>query len=327
MKLDLCTRCGRCLSSCPTYQVYLSELYSPRGRISLLSEGLFYRSFEDCTWCEVCARVCPHGLSFPIIYFEALLRGEVRGFEVHLPSFLTKNPLFFYERFKKGDEFQGFITELKERGEVTIFLSCDVRSVYPKALKNLLEFFKKRGIRAWAPVFEECCGIAYLVTKDFDGLREHALKLVRAFSTDESPVLVFCATCWWMFKKIYPLILSENQEVKNFARRVISAYAFLEREFPDKLKFFTEKVLFHLPCHLTDERKVFKFRLKVEEFCCGSPRLSLLKMGFQEDYQKFWKKKLENKDFLATFCIGCYFSFKLQLKAPPKVVHWLELLC
>ncbi len=325
MTLELCTRCGKCLTVCPTYRVFLSEPYSPRGRIALLEAGLEHPSFNECSWCEACSRACPHGISFPLLYFKSLFKGELKKDSLSLPSLFGKNPFFIYENLKRRSSFS-FPAATAKEADVLIFVSCDVRNFYPKALKNFLSFLQKQSKKA-ASINAECCGIIYLIKRDFEGLKKHALKVVESSLKEKKEIVVFCATCWWMFKKIYPLILENSEEVMEFTEKIISAYAYLFREFSEELKFFSEKVLFHLPCHLTDERKVFKYNLEVEEFCCGSPRLPLLKMGFPEKYQKFWKKKLEEKDYLATFCIGCYLNFKIYLKEPPRVVHWLELLC
>ena len=35
-ELQGCIRCGRCLPVCPTYQLTQLEMFSPRGRLSLL---------------------------------------------------------------------------------------------------------------------------------------------------------------------------------------------------------------------------------------------------------------------------------------------------
>jgi len=312
------------LSTCPTYQVFLSEAYSPRGRLAFLEAGLHHPSFEQCTWCEACSRTCPHGISFPLLYFEYLLKNNFKKF-LSLPFPFERNPFFLYETFKTKDDFSS-LTVTPEQADILIFFSCDVKNFYPRALKKFLLFLQKQGKKA-SLIEEGCCGIGYLITRNFEGLKKQALKIVELVLKAGKEIVVFCATCWWMFKKIYPLILENSEEVGQFSEKIISAYAYLFRECPEELKVFSEKVLFHLPCHLTDERKAFKYNLKVEEFCCGSPRFPLLKMGFPEKYQKFWKKKLEGKDYLATFCIGCYLNFKFHLKEPPKVVHWLELLC
>jgi Fe-S oxidoreductase len=80
--LQGCIRCGRCLPVCPTYQQTQLEMFSPRGRLSLL------RAVEDgkldltagveehlyhCLDCRACNTVCPPGVHIG----ELIVHGRV----------------------------------------------------------------------------------------------------------------------------------------------------------------------------------------------------------------------------------------------------------
>src|SRR5512137_2496529 len=87
-ELQMCIRCGRCLPVCPTYQQTQLELFSPRGRLSLLravedgklplsravSEHLYH-----CLDCRACNTVCPPGVRIG----ELIVRGRVAVEEQH----------------------------------------------------------------------------------------------------------------------------------------------------------------------------------------------------------------------------------------------------
>ncbi len=94
-QLQGCIRCGRCLPVCPTYQETQLEMFSPRGRLSLL------RGVEDgklgltagveahlyhCLDCRACNTVCPPGVRIG----ELILRGRVAVEERHPRSWLMK---------------------------------------------------------------------------------------------------------------------------------------------------------------------------------------------------------------------------------------------
>ena len=79
-ELQGCIRCGRCLPVCPTYGETQLEMFSPRGRLSLL------RAVEDgkleitagveehlyhCLDCRACNTVCPPGVHIG----ELIVRG------------------------------------------------------------------------------------------------------------------------------------------------------------------------------------------------------------------------------------------------------------
>ncbi len=71
--LNKCIHCGFCLPSCPTYEVFGTEMDSPRGRIALMraaSEGLiqldgaFTTHIDRCLMCRACESACPSGVPY-----------------------------------------------------------------------------------------------------------------------------------------------------------------------------------------------------------------------------------------------------------------------
>ncbi|MEN8212522.1 MAG: (Fe-S)-binding protein [Thermodesulfobacteriota bacterium] len=75
MRLDTlqnCSKCGLCLSVCPTYKIALQEHASPRARLQLIkyydnkelisSPGL-QEIISKCLMCGACAAICPSGIN------------------------------------------------------------------------------------------------------------------------------------------------------------------------------------------------------------------------------------------------------------------------
>jgi len=106
-ELQGCIRCGRCLPVCPTYQQTQLEMFSPRGRLSLL------RAVEDgklgltagveehlyhCLDCRACNTVCPPGVRIG----ELIVRGRVAAAEKRprpwLVTFMLTQVLISAER-------------------------------------------------------------------------------------------------------------------------------------------------------------------------------------------------------------------------------------
>lgn len=74
-----CTRCGACLSVCPVYDITRHELFSPRGKIRLLSgshhcdmpqdlhphlkDSKILETLDLCLQCGACSSICPAGVA------------------------------------------------------------------------------------------------------------------------------------------------------------------------------------------------------------------------------------------------------------------------
>jgi glycolate oxidase iron-sulfur subunit len=68
-----CVHCGFCLPTCPSYQVFGTEMDSPRGRIVLMriggepGSGLsapMVTHFDQCLGCMACVTACPSGVRY-----------------------------------------------------------------------------------------------------------------------------------------------------------------------------------------------------------------------------------------------------------------------
>jgi len=323
--LNLCNLCGKCVSVCPSYRVYKKESFSPRGRLFLLSHEIEHKSFEFCLFCERCERICPHHIGFPTFYLEKLKEKENP-----LLTFLNLNNFINLINLKK--ELPTKI--MKEEGDIIVYYSCGLKYLYPSALERFEEILKKRGISTGVPKGLVCCGAIFLNLGLISNLKENALKNLEILEKTKGYLVIFCATCLWMFKKIYPQVFKDTKYEKGFielSKRAISAYNYLSLKAEDELKILEEKklrenILFHLPCHLTEDFNLVKNKIETRDFCCGSAKFFLWLKNFQKENKSLWVKNLENIEILATFCTGCYLNFNALLKKPPLILHWLELL-
>jgi ferredoxin len=68
--LELCTRCGQCVTACPA------------DVVALTAEGVEFVRPQACTYCGVCEGVCPEGavtLSYSIEWGESDIVPKVGG--------------------------------------------------------------------------------------------------------------------------------------------------------------------------------------------------------------------------------------------------------
>ena len=78
-KLAQCIHCGMCLQACPTYNVFGTEMDSPRGRLALMRAAsedriepeYFNSSFSQhinlCLSCRACETACPSGVEYSFL--------------------------------------------------------------------------------------------------------------------------------------------------------------------------------------------------------------------------------------------------------------------
>ncbi len=327
--LELCTKCGACLSVCPSYKIFLSEPFSPRGRNFLLFQNKVHLSFEFCLFCERCKEVCPHELSFPEFYLKtsnlktSLLSHNLLRFLLSSKVNKLNFSLLKYKIIK-------FVEKFPNEGNFIIYPSCGVFFFFKKAFKKFFEFLERKKIPVGIPKNLSCCGAPFLSLGLKEEVKRRAILNLEFFEKNSKPILMLCATCLWMFKRVYPILFEESKDYERFlnlAKRIKSVYFFLTTEFIEKISLFSKKkIIFHLPCHLTEEFNLVNTKLEVEKFCCGSAKSFLWIEGFQAKYKKFWFKNLGSFLGLATFCTGCYLTFKTLIKEPPKICHWLEVI-
>jgi glycolate oxidase iron-sulfur subunit len=83
-QINKCSRCGKCLALCPTYQLTTDEIRVARGRIALaeavLAQNLLFtpklkESIQSCLRCLRCSWACPSGVEVQTII--TLLRQRI----------------------------------------------------------------------------------------------------------------------------------------------------------------------------------------------------------------------------------------------------------
>lgn len=340
--LKFCTRCGRCVPLCPTYQILKNEVFSPRGRIFLYQNQVHHSaSFESCILCGTCYRTCPNKVGFVQACLEFHKTKEPKNpLLENIFYSLTSHPLSWLTGFKlksKRKNKRGLLQEASfEESDLTVYYSCDVQYFYPSVIDVFLRLVNKEGIKVYIERKSNCCGAHFLSLGLGSLVKKQALGNLEIFKRGSKPLVHFCATCFWMFKKVYPVFFRNTiyeKDFTNLSQRSWFVLHILNEKSPhfwNKLEEVakSKNILFHLPCHLTEDILLVKNRSEAINFCCGSPKLFLNSRNrkYQEVFKKNWFSFLEKKNYLVTLCAGCYFNFKTLLKKPPHIKHWLEVL-
>ncbi|MFN3568056.1 MAG: heterodisulfide reductase-related iron-sulfur binding cluster, partial [Caldimicrobium sp.] len=146
------------------------------------------------------------------------------------------------------------------------------------------------------------------------------------------PILTLCATCFWMFKKVYPKLFLDTDFAplfKELSERTYFIFDFLKENLHYPMELETKShILYHLPCHLrnplTSGENYLKNIVEIKDFCCGSAKVTLLFRHFQQDFSKSWKRELLGKKVIATACTGCYLNFSFLLRGSLEIKHWCD---
>ncbi len=56
--LEPCINCGMCKSKCPVFKILREEFFSPRGKVSMLSNEVIEDVVFQCNLCKACEKTC-----------------------------------------------------------------------------------------------------------------------------------------------------------------------------------------------------------------------------------------------------------------------------
>lgn len=245
---NMCTHCGFCLETCPTYTVLRNEVHSPRGRIEAIRAGIDSPAFDTCMYCRLCETACPAGVRYGEIIIpyrkpnvKESIVNKVLENPKSLTSFLRIAKNLNIEEGKRFKEFtEGLeISEPLENDEkeydIILFPGCMesvlARKTVEKAYRFLSKFFKVRIVNG-------CCGFSRFSTGDVEGARKLALNLKD--KVGDKPVITLQSNCA-PFMKDYQSYFGINIEAYDFAEFVI------KKDLP--LPKVEGVATLHYPCH------------------------------------------------------------------------------
>jgi len=284
MELDACTRCGNCVTWCPTYAEKANDNITPRGKIERLKRltraqyGLLARLFGpreiseaemkdfsqgvfDCTLCGRCKVVCPVNIDTRPLWIA--MRDQLVD-EGHYPELLNmlkeqvtthynisgdpnENRLIWADNLPQPPE--GIH---KKQAEVVYFVGC-VSSFYPLTYtvpQAFVSIMERSGVDFMTMGGEEwCCGFPMMIAGMGENTRElvrHNVEAVR--KTGAKMLVATCPSCYHTFRHEYPHILGEplGFEVLHSTE----ALAEWIGEGRIQLGAFDRPVTYHDPCDL-----------------------------------------------------------------------------
>ena len=284
MELDACTRCGECVTWCPTFaekpdldsitplrkietvhtfawQQYgiWAQFFGPRtpqeDALQVHSAGTF-----DCTLCGRCAVVCPVHIDTRELWIsmrqDLVQQGVYPEALDHLRETVTT-----HHNISGDDNEERLIWSQnmpiipqgvggKEHADVVYFVGC-VSSFYPQSYsvpQSMVKILEEAGVDYMTLGGEEwCCGFPLIIAGMKDeaaAMARHNIEAVR--QSGAKRLVATCPSCYHTWKHEYPQIIGEP-----LGFEVLHATEMLTEVIDDlKLKPLEQRVTYHDPCDL-----------------------------------------------------------------------------
>lgn len=281
MNLLDCTRCGKCKEVCPSYLVFLSESYAPRGRL-YLSESLKKKILTDsrtirerllsCLLCGACVAKCPSGIDVPSAVCEVRERLK-KTLKIKLAKYFSLYPGFFFsllakiskapivksifktKAFEPIQRFTQFelkesnlgglkiFSKLKSSGRVALFLGCTTYYLMPEIAHAYANILSRLNYEVLIPP-QRCCGAPLLASGYRKEATEIARKNIEIYSSFKLDGVVSpCPTCFHYLDRVYRDLAGDSIRMIKF-EEFLSAYPSQASEPKSR-----GRVVFHLSCH------------------------------------------------------------------------------
>ncbi|MEO5657126.1 MAG: anaerobic glycerol-3-phosphate dehydrogenase subunit C [Nitrospiria bacterium] len=170
--------------------------------------------------------------------------------------------------------FQPFPTWFRKRPaqakagvkHVALFSGCLTNYNYPEVGRAAVQVLEKNGVEVVWPD-QQCCGMPYFDTGDFDALKTQAranVASLKAMVDRGYPIVSPIPSCSLMLKKEYPALLASD-DARLVAKHTfdICEYLMLLHQKGELSTDFTQPIgtiAYQIPCHLRDQNIGYKSR-------------------------------------------------------------------
>ena len=336
-RLDRCLLCGSCAANCPSgvsvLEIFIKARATLSGFIGLsLSKKVILRGMlahpETFDW------VLAWGSKFQKIFTRPandLIGTSCARFVSPLLSrrhFLPLAPVPFHQMVAQ------LSTDVGPSGlKVAYYVGCLIDKIFPRIGAETLNVLNHHQVGVFMPKTQGCCGIPAISAGDTETFNRLVRYNLNLFDSEDFDYLVTsCATCTSTIKKIWPMMLLDNQgDVKAKARRLsektldINQFLVLItglKKSEAKKRGDTRTITYHDPCHLkktlgvssepraliqTNSRYCFE-EMPGADACCGlggSFNLQHYELSSDIGMRKRSNIKISGSSTVATGCPAC----------------------
>ncbi len=318
-----CSKCGKCVTSCPTYIASRWEHLSPKGRIMLIphieDDSELLKSIFTCFTCGICENICPSGLEITSIIERGRKRFSEKGIlpEKH-ERLLTRMETF-------GNPYGIQLERFEPKGDVEViyYPGCTTIAKEEEILRSAISVLERSGV-SFGVEFNYCCGSTALrIGGDEKYAKRNYERLVEAVEkTNAERVITSCPGCYRTIKKDYEIFGGLNAEVQHLVEFLA------ERIDSIKLRREEKRIVFHDSCHLGRHMGIYEEPRKIlskigivvepekareESFCCGGGggvKLSYKDVSSNVKSIRLKMLKDTGAEIIVTSCPYCYRNLK-----------------
>ena len=284
--LDLCLKCNKCKSACPTsidvVQIILSAKYE-------YLKNTFGGKLENALYS----------------FLES--------------KFVFNNALNFVGKISRLFKPKKVQKKLETPSAKVIYFGGCIEKFRPDIRDYVIELLNKMNIEVIDVNFN-CCGMPFLTTGNLDRFEEQKQENLKKLEELEYDFIVTdCASCEYVLDELYTNgDLKKNGKLKSIYELIAES----DLEFVAKN---LEVITYHKPCHekhFEEIKRVFEKCKNVEykemndyDSCCGLAGLEHL--STIKTVSRIIKKKGQNildvgADILTTSCVGCLVATKIS---------------
>lgn len=173
--------------------------------------------------------------------------------------------------------------------KVQLFITCLSEQFFPGILEKMVVMLERLGVEPVFPPGQTCCGQPFFNTGFQSQAREVAVTWIKAFASNDLPIVSPSGSCVDMvvhhYPELFPAGTPEHALAVDLAGRTFEFSAFLVNQLKvvDLGAYFPHKVTYHASCHqlrglgirrepkelLESVRGLELLPLSEEDVCCG----------------------------------------------------------
>ncbi|ATW25744.1 hypothetical protein DCMF_14110 [Candidatus Formimonas warabiya] len=237
-----CVKACRYLAAFESYpQKYIREISNNLAIVMGVKTAK--RLINSCTYCGLCARVCPTGLDMGFVCDQAreeMVRKGVMPPAVH--DFPVQDMLFSNSgQFQLIKHQPGWA-----KSQYLFFPGCQLAALYPEYIEKIYTFLGEK-LTGGVGLFLQCCGAPAFWSGRKELFQASLRELEQKWAGMGSPrIIAACSTCLHVFKKNIP------------SMGILSLWEIFEQsfDFPDIKEPHPEILSVHDPCTTRDEPQI-----------------------------------------------------------------------